>query len=323
MAETLFRVPLAMVLGLSLVLFAGWSPSALAAPREIVALHPLVVLGDDSGREGFQSLFAAEAARLDIELIDSGAVRALLESRPGRSCVGLELDSCLAELARASRASRTVFVSLSVEDFSLVLTGRLVGASGAVLSSVAKREFGKATANRSLTEAARFALHSVLNELEPSAPELAPLAAESPSRIAPQSGSEAGFSSSGRLDVEGQAVSTSVVPPLRWASYGLFAGSGASVIAATVVALSAKSESDALRPRLDVNSHLDASDLEGQALQRSLAAKEGWATGLLVGAGVSAVAGGVLYYLSGEQVGEKAPVRVSLVGSSVVLFGTY
>ena len=153
--------------------FLVHSSLALAAIGEPIALNPLVVVGGESAEPELHSAFTTEVARLSVELVDSEQVRAFLASQRNSSCVGD--DGCLAALAKKTGASRSVLVSVSPYSAKIVLSGRVVSASGALLRQLSSKEYPKSK-GRSLADSVQQVLGAFLAELDMDATELTPLA---------------------------------------------------------------------------------------------------------------------------------------------------
>ncbi len=258
---------------------------AWSAPREVVALHPLVVVGGEPADDWLHSLFTAEVARIDVELVGSEQVRQFLKSQRNQSCIGD--DGCLANLAKATGATRTVLVTISPYSPKLVLTGRVVSASGAVIRSLPSREYPR---GKSKNEATQAALRAFLKELDVTALELAPLAAttqpEPPKKPEP---------------VAEPVTVTRVEPPpvntLRTASYVAWGVGAAALAGAGAVRLTSESTVQELRASMGGSSNVPQ-DAKSQELARTLRSREQVATGLLIGAGAALATGTILFFVS-------------------------
>ncbi len=253
-----------------------------AATRELVAAHPLVIVGGEQADEALHTAFAAEVARLNVDLVDSEQVRAFLKTQRNESCVGD--DRCLAELARATRASRALLVTILPHAPRVIVSGKIVLPAGRVLKVLSGREYPR---GKDHLESAKQAMRKFLAELDPAQVELAPL--ESPKEPEPQ------------LAVVAPPPSTVApgAPSLRTASYVALGVGGAALLASAAVAVSAQSEVQQTQQMLGPNGGILAEKLdEGLERHRSLERKSAMATALLVASGASAAAAGVLYYLS-------------------------
>ncbi len=258
------------------------SPSR-AGGRTVLALHPLVVVGGEKTNEELQAILAAEVARLDVELVDSEAVHRFLQGQPNQSCIGI--DPCLGELARATNASRSLVLILSPYSPKLVLTGRVVSASGEVLRAITGREHPK-TSGESSSEALRVVLRQFLKDLEIDALELTPLVAAAPPALAPPA-----------------AVAKEVAPArqpslLRPLSIGLL-GVGAALGASSgIIFLGANADRTRLEGLL-VEGALPG-DQAASDLHRSVNTRGNFSGGLAIASAASLALGAVLFFNSGE-----------------------
>src|SRR5688500_11314737 len=121
-----------MLVLLLLPLHAGWAASA----PSLWAVHPLVVLeGSPEDARVLEERFARELQRRALDVAPRACVDRFLAPLRHRSC-GAE-DTCLARLARACGAARSLFVTVHVAPARLLLSGRIARADLVVERSAA------------------------------------------------------------------------------------------------------------------------------------------------------------------------------------------
>lgn len=283
---------------------------ASARSRETVALHPLVVVGGEPIEEDLQGVFAAEVAKLDLDLVGSEEIRKHLQESAQSSCIGN--DACLAGLAQKTHASRALLVTISPYSPSLILTGKVVTANGAVLRSLGGTQFSK-TAGTTLLDSAQLAFREFLEALEVDALEIPPLAAPTPAATTPPQ-------APARPEVE--LARGSEDQTLKMAAYSCWGIGAATAAGAGVIAWTLQSDRAQLSDQLDAHGNLLNRDPAAIALDRSLRGRSATATGLLITAGVALATGTALHLLAPSPTGVSVSPSAG-GGASVELSGRF
>ncbi|MFN0063452.1 MAG: hypothetical protein ACKVPX_13170 [Myxococcaceae bacterium] len=249
------------------------APVGMAGSRW--AIHPVVVLSDENTeKEALERALEKRLSQRNLDAVPASCVAKFVASKPGASCAADE--SCLAQLAAACGAERALYVAVHIAPARWVFSGSVVSAAGtldrAASGFVVRREekAGRDAASEGLE---RFLDESLgIDDLD-----LAPLVQE---RVVPS------------VPAASVALQSSSGPsPWRiagWTGVGVGAGLGA---AAGILRWTSEADIQRLRTRLDGEGRVPRGDAEGVALDASLQRRARWTTGLLVGAGVVAVAG--------------------------------
>jgi hypothetical protein len=289
-----------------LLFFALLAPTlVLAAPLRI-ALHPLTVVGGEgTENDTLQAIFASKVIALGAEPVASDEVARYVTAHG--PCT---TDTCLGQLAAATHAQRALAVSISPYSPRIVMSGRLVSASGVLVRELAGRSYAK-HGSRSVADAFAAFLHELdLDTVEPVAltPSPAPVVEAPPRTVAPPAPVA--------LATPPPAVApTSPHPTLRLASY-LAAGAGAAALLTSgAIALSAHGDRDRLQSMLDATGNRPPTP-EAQSLDSSLASRSKLSTALAISGGVALAGGAALFWFS-----RPSSPKVALVidGSSAAL----
>jgi hypothetical protein len=279
------------MLGLGLV-----SINARAAEGPM-ALHPLIVVdATEADAATFRRTFVDEAGKHKLDLIADDKVATFLASRGG-SCVADE--ACLAELATTTGAARTLLVTLAPYSPRIIISGKIVTASGTVRTTT--REFPK---TGGLPVAVRHALRKFLDELDVdlTASLVMPLAAEpvavnAPPQqpLPPAPPPQVTSPPEPSLEATKPAEPTGPISNWRIASYACLGVAAAAAITAEVLNAASGSDGVDLTSLLDGSLELPAGNAQAAQLQRSLKQRSEIATGMVVTAIVTGAAGGALY----------------------------
>jgi hypothetical protein len=125
-----------------IALCAATAAVAVETKPEKIAVHPLVVLGaGPKEQQEFQKLLEDELAKVgeDVDIVPHERVAEYLATQPRKSC--LDDDDCLAKLARAVGAAKTLRVSIAPYAQKLIASARIVGANGLQLQAIGNKEY--------------------------------------------------------------------------------------------------------------------------------------------------------------------------------------
>ena len=162
-------------LGLALIGVLALVSRTTHAASERLAVHPLVVPEVTEREEmEYRKLFYTEVARLQKNLASAANVKAFLATLTHRTCVSSsDLNKCLADLARQTKSTSALFVTLSLYP-RLRLSGQVVRSSGDVRAS-AENDYGKPP-KKNTRETIRKWLHQFLaTDLKVGVPDVPPL----------------------------------------------------------------------------------------------------------------------------------------------------
>jgi hypothetical protein len=279
-----------------------------------MALHPMIVVdATDADAETFRRTFADEAGKRKLDLIAEERVATFLASRGG-SC-GAD-EACLAELAKATGAVRTLLVTLAPYSPRIIVSGKIVTAAGTVRTTT--REFPKSGGP---AQAVRHALRKFLDELDVdlTAPLVTPLTAEvapaqppplstQPPEPPPQIAPPAPVSP---LEATKPVEPNGPMSTWRIASFACLGVAAAFAISAEVVNATSGPDGVQLSSLMDPYLELPAGNAQAAQLQRSLKQRSNIATGLVVTSIVAGAAGGALYLFAPAT---KAHVSVGVEG---------
>lgn len=298
----------------ALLLVALGAAHALAAPT--VALHPLLVIGGEGDETNpYASLLDAALTKHGVHPVHPDKVHRFLAQPSTSRC---QDDACLGNLARAASADRALLVSISPYTPRLIVSARLVTASGMEVASVAGRDYLKG--GHPLAQVIREALDDFLGRFPFDAPDpKVPVAVKPPQ--APAQTQPALLATQGSASSAPNVVATPVLAPehaptgapvpaltdaaapvaphttLRLASY-LTAGAGAlALIGATTVSLASRSDRARLEQMLDGSGNRPPS-AEAQNLDQSLASRSRLTNLLLIGGGAALASGAAMFWLS-------------------------
>ena len=278
---------------------ASFSASAAEGP---LALHPVIVVdATEADAKNFRHVFAEEVAKHKLEVIAEDRVATFLASHGG-SCTTDE--ACLAELARSTGATRTLLVTLAPYSPKIVVSGKIVAATGAVRTTT--REFAKSGA---LAQAVRHAVRKFLDELdvdltaplvtsltpEPVAAQPPPPQTQPVEPPAPVAAPAPSLVPSPAAETAKPVEPTGPTSVWRIASYACLGVAAAAAVSAEVINATSGPDGVQLTSIMDPDLELPAGNTQAAALQRSLKQRSNIATGLVVTAIVTGVAGGSLY----------------------------
>ena len=337
--------------GALLAALVAWGAGA-AAPRQLVAVHPLVVVeGTDKDVKEFQVLFDTAVGNLPILKADASAIRDFLGAK---LLAGCDDDLCLREMAQAVRADKTLLVTVSPYSPKVIVTAKVVAADGRVLATPEGASFDldkqvpKAKRRNEAVSRAFIEFLPTLG-LEKAVPEAPPASTKvevsTQAKVEPQGQGTKEAGTSGATDktmpgdaplkepVEGQAKVKlapapetpaagkswlETTPPMRLAAYGLGVGGLACGATVGVLALVTLPDRAKLEKMLDSQRRVPADNPEAVALSRSLRMRSRVANGLLIGGGLLLVASSSLLF---SPPPDEAPAQLSIapvVGGAVV-----
>lgn len=120
-----------LLLALSVALLAP-AAQAQAPQRDRIALHPCVITGGKQKNiSDLEALCATAAARESMNLVPSTEVRAFLEKENGSCAKAKNRNACLGRLAAATKATRTLYITLNpFTPKSTRITGLVVDDAG-------------------------------------------------------------------------------------------------------------------------------------------------------------------------------------------------
>ncbi|KFE60726.1 hypothetical protein [Hyalangium minutum] len=115
-----------------LVAFLAPATQAQAPQRDRIALHPCVITGGKQKNiSDLEALCATAAARESMNLVPSTEVRAFLEKENGSCAKAKNRNACLGRLAAATKATRTLYITLNpFTPKSTRITGLVVDDAG-------------------------------------------------------------------------------------------------------------------------------------------------------------------------------------------------
>lgn len=153
-----------LLLALS-VAFLAPAAQAQAAQRERIALHPCVITGGKQKNiSDLEVLCATAAVRDSMNLVPSNEVRAFLEKERGSCAKAKNRNACLGRLAAATKATRTLYITLNP------FTPKSTRITGLVVDDTGKKVEEKPLelprlANKPPSDVIRFAVTALLDEL--------------------------------------------------------------------------------------------------------------------------------------------------------------
>jgi hypothetical protein len=163
MANCLSRYGLLLVLSMALLPpLAG----AQAPQRDRIALHPCVITGGKTAQTSdLEALCATAAFRETMNLVPSNEVRAFLEKERGSCAKAKNRNACLGRLAAATKATRTLYITLNpFTPRSTRITGLVVDETG---KKIEERPLEiPRLKNQSPSDAVRFSVSQLLDQLD-------------------------------------------------------------------------------------------------------------------------------------------------------------
>lgn len=164
MLNHLSRYGLLLALSVALLTPAAQA-QAQAAQRDRIALHPCVITGGkQKDISDLEALCATAAVRESMNLVPSNEVRAFLEKERGSCAKAKNRNACLGRLAAATKASRTLYITLNP------FTPKSTRITGLVVDDTGKKVEEKPLelprlANKPPSDVIRFAVTALLDEL--------------------------------------------------------------------------------------------------------------------------------------------------------------
>jgi hypothetical protein len=155
-----------LLLALSVAFLAPAAQAqAQAAQRERVALHPCVITGGKQKNiSDLEALCATAAVRESMNLVPSTEVRAFLAKERGSCAKAKNRNACLGRLAAATKATRTLYITLNP------FTPKSTRITGLVVDDTGKKVEEKPlelprVPNKQPSDVIRFAVAALLDEL--------------------------------------------------------------------------------------------------------------------------------------------------------------
>ena len=285
------------------------SSAALAASETTIAVHPLAVVGVSAAEsEEFSAAFASELAKLDLDLADGAAVRSFVEKKNG-SCAGDE--ACLAELAKATSAGSSLWVTLAPFSPKLVVSAKLIRADGSTARSVGGLEFEKAQ-KAPTQDDVRNAFKKLFATLRLTSPELVSLV-EEPSQNNTTANSSVTSNPSTEVTASGRTTRSTI-------GMSLGAAGVAGLALGAVFAMQAQASWDSFEQIYQGGSFPDSSRAELISI-RDRARSQQTTAAIAAGAGALLAGAGVYLYLTDSS--GPATAAVSASPSGVLVFGAF
>ena len=309
-----------------------WSSLAIAAPPELIAVHPLQFVGsaDEYEQYEFDQTFIGLLGEIKMNQVEPETVQRFLSSFPGDSCGGtVNLNKCLGDLARGTQAGATLYVVVRPFGDKPSMFARLVSADGKVIVEPGPKEFAwkkKGSKQEVLKKAIK---KYMLEDVHWNSLTLPPVAAEpiAPATLAAApSARQTAPSNPKLLPVEGRAV-TSQPRNLNIKAIVSYSVAGAALVTGAVVYLTSLSEMQRQDKLLHNGSVIPASAPEAQRIHDDLAIR----SGLIIGAGALTVAAAALgtYFLldpnalGGSKSAPKVAFGLTPSGGSFLISGNF
>lgn len=166
MLNHLSRYGLLLALSVAFLAPSAQAQQPQAAPRERIALHPCVITGGKQQKNisDLEALCATAAVRESMNLVPSNEVRAFLEKERGSCAKAKNRNACLGRLAAATKATRTLYITLNP------FTPKSTRITGLVVDDTGKKVEEKPLelpriANKPPSDVIRFAVTALLDEL--------------------------------------------------------------------------------------------------------------------------------------------------------------
>lgn len=259
-----------------------------STPPDRIVAQLAVIQASDADRGAAEAVFEKVVAELDATFVPPVEAQAALG---GRKCsASAEVDVCLADLARATRAQAALLLVASLQTPEIVLTGRLVAHNGEVVAPPSTRRYPNAAGagrGAALESALRSYFHHELALGDLDAP-LTPNA----DAIAVRDGQP------DSPDGQRHPLPRPAHRTMRWGSYLLLGAGLTSLAVGGTVWLTGGPDRTALQGRLDEHRRLRPGDPQALTLQDSLAERARLSALLGVAGVVSSAVGGALFMLS-------------------------
>lgn len=274
------------------LLLAGAAQGAAPAAEKLVT-QVSVLQATEKDVADVEAAFNSVVAEYEVSFVSPAVAR---ELGGGRRCSGsAEVNTCLAELARRTKAQGALFVVASVHGPEIILTGRVTSATGEIKSAPATKAYPKKAGEQrdaSLKRALRLFFTQQLGFKDV----IVPLTEADTSPVVEQDAKAPDL-----VVPEQKPVATRERGGLRTASYGLLAAGVLLGGASGVLYATAAPDRDALAARLDGNGEIRFGDVEAFALEDRLRSRSGLVTATMILSAATLVAGGALFLVSGSN----------------------
>lgn len=163
MVNRLCRYGLLLALSMGLVATSAY---AQAPQRERIALHPCVITGGKkTNTSDLEATCTTAAVRETMNLVPSTDVRAFLEKERGSCAKVKNRNACLFRLAKATQASRVLYITLNpFTPKSTRITGLVVDETGATVEE--KSLELPRIPNQPPRDVVRFSVSQLLDQLD-------------------------------------------------------------------------------------------------------------------------------------------------------------